>query len=201
MLRVLGVIVLVAAASTWPARVRAAADMPRVRSSSAFIRQMIDDAIEASPTFRKLVGAIGATDGIIYIEEGVCYHGVRACLSLDVTKAAGFRFLRVLIDLPGAVSRNARLDLMATLGHELWHALEVLTERGLATSAAIFQFYAREAPTSNLSFETQAAISVGARVRREASRESTLVRHGWRNQCAGPDTSFGSEGWWAWPCI
>ena len=198
-LRVFGATVLAALAFIWPARLRAE-DMPRVRSSSAFIRQVIADAIAASPTFRKLVSAIGATDGIVYIEEGLCGHGVRACLSLDVTSAAGYRFLRVLVELPDAASRKARLDLMGTLGHELWHSLEVLADRGLTTSAAIFQFYAREVPTSNRSFETAGAISTGRKVRNEVGRV-TAVAQGWRNRCAGPDASFGDEGWWAWPCI
>ncbi len=163
LLRVLVAMVLTAAGA-----VRASAeDIPRVRSSHPFIRGVIDEAIEASPTFRKVVAAIAATDGIVYVEEGVCRHGVRACLSLSVTPSAGFRFLRVLVDVHSASTRQARQDLMGTIGHELWHALEVLGDPTLTTTAAVFQFYAREAPTVREAFETKAAVSIGHGIRRE----------------------------------
>jgi hypothetical protein len=174
-LLMLGTIVLTTASFASPVGVRAA-DMPRVRSSSAFIRGVIDDAIEASPTFRKLVTTIGGTDGIVYVEQGTCRHGVRACLSLSVTQSAGFRFLRILINLSAASTRKGRLDLIGTIGHELWHALEVLADRTLTTVAAIFQFYAREALTGHDAFETEAAVSAGARIRHEVGERVTLVK-------------------------
>jgi hypothetical protein len=174
-LLMLGTIVLTTASFASPVRV-GAADMPRVRSSSPFIRGVIDDAIEASPTFRKLVATIGGTDGIVYMEQGTCRHGVRACLSFSVTQSAGFRFLRILLDLGGASTGGVRLDLIGTIGHELRHALEVLVDQALTTTAAIFQFYAREVPTGHDSFETQAAVSAGAKIRREAGERLTLVK-------------------------
>jgi hypothetical protein len=204
----LGTIVLSAAGFAWPIAVRAA-EMPRVRSGSPVVRGLINEAIDASPTFRSLVAAIGATDGIVYVEQGLCYHGVRACLSLSVTRAAGFRFLRVFVDLPEPreVSKGkGRVELIGTIGHELWHALEVLSERSLTTPAAIFHFYQREFPTSRDTFETAAAVSVGMKVRNEAGervgRRLTAASHQtWRAQCAGPDSTLGIDGWWAWPCI
>jgi len=153
------------------------------------------------PRFLVCEGDLDNVLGIVYVEEGLCRHGVHACLSLDVTPAAGYRFLRVIIELRDIASRRGRLEMIGTIAHELWHAVEVLAERGLRTTAAIYQFYARETPTSNRSFETQAAISIGAKVRREAGpRLNSVVNRGWRAQCAGPDNFFG-EGWWAWPCV
>ena len=174
-LLMLGTIVLTTASFASPVRVRAA-DMPRVRSGSPFIRGVIDQAIDTSPTFRKLVTTIDATDGIVYVEQGTCRHGVRACLSLSVTQSAGFRFLRILINLSAASTHKGRLDLIATIGHELWHALEVLVDQALTTTAAIFQFYTREGLTSRDAFETAAAVSAGAKIRREAGERVTLVR-------------------------
>jgi hypothetical protein len=165
--------VLTAAGAPWSARADAL-EIPRVRSSRQFIRDVIDQAIGASPTFRRLVAVIGATDGIVYVEEGVCRHGVRACLSLSVTRAAGFRFLRVLVDVQGASTHQGRLDLMGTIGHELWHALEVLSDRTLTTAAGVFQFYAREAPTANDAFETAAAVSIGYAIRSEVGDGAAL---------------------------
>ena len=53
--------------------------MSRVRSSSASILALIGQAAERSETFRRLVETIDASDGIVYVEEGTCGRGVRAC--------------------------------------------------------------------------------------------------------------------------
>jgi hypothetical protein len=149
--------------------------VPGVRSTSQSIRELIDDAMWESPTFRGLVMAIAATDGIVYVEEGVCQHSVHACLRLDVTAAAGFRILHILVDLNGVLAHRKRLDLMATIGHELRHALELLAERSIRTSSDAFLFYDRLAPTSDRAFETHAAIAAGVKVRKEVGRQTTFV--------------------------
>jgi hypothetical protein len=195
-LRVLGAVALSAAGAIWATETRAE-EMPRVRSGSPFIRGVISDAIAWSPTFRRLVTAIGATDGIVYVEQGVCGHGVRACLNFTVTRAAGFRFLRILIDLRGASTQTGRLDLIGTIGHELWHALEVLADRTLTTAEAIFQFYAREVPTTHASFETKAAVAIGSRVRDEAGGGVSLASY----ECAGPRGVVSIDRWWVVPCV
>jgi hypothetical protein len=98
----------------------------------------------------------------VYVEPGHCLHGVRACLSLSITKAGEYRILRVLVDL--AVDA---LALMATIAHELRHALEILTEPAVRSTTAAYLYYAREAPTTRDAFETQAAIAAGLAVERE----------------------------------
>ena len=44
------------------------------------------EAPTLSETFRRLVGEIETTNGIVYVEAGKCRFGVRACLihSIDV---------------------------------------------------------------------------------------------------------------------
>ena len=159
------------AVSVWLCAVHASGDdLVHVRSSSSVIRGVMEDAMERSPTFLKLARAINLTDGIVYVEEGVCRHSVRACLTQSVTAVAGFRFLRILIDTRGLSTLDGLLDLMATIGHELCHAMEVLGNRALTTAAAVYQFYARESPTSNDSFETAAAVAIGVRIRSEVGQ-------------------------------
>ncbi|HEY6362781.1 MAG TPA: hypothetical protein VIX63_16855, partial [Vicinamibacterales bacterium] len=60
--------------------------MRRVRSSSASMVALIGQAAERSETFRGLVETIDASDGIVYVEEGRCARGVRACF-VGVTDA------------------------------------------------------------------------------------------------------------------
>lgn len=153
----------------------AAAALSGVRSTSFAIRELIDDAMWESPTFRGLVRRIVESDGIVYVEEGVCRHGVHACLLLDVTPAAGYRILHILVDRQGVLAGRGRLDVIATIGHELSHALEVLGEPGIRTAAAMYLFYMGKSPTANRTFETDAAIAAGFRVRRELSNHVVFV--------------------------
>ena len=167
-------ILLAVAGVSGPARA-VAAELSGVRSPSPEIRELIDDAVWESPTFRGIVRAIAASDGIVYVEQGVCGHGVHSCLRLDVTAAAGYRILHILVDCQGALAHRSRLDFIATIGHELSHALEVLGQRTIRSGAAMYLFYMHQAPTSNPAFETAAAIAAGAAVRRELGGHITFV--------------------------
>ena len=135
---------------------------PRVRSTHAYLRAMIAEAGRRSSTFRGIVAAIEATDGIVYVEHGACQHSLRACLALDVTAAGGFRILRVTVD-----ARQPDWDVMASIGHELRHALEVLENRALVDSASVYLFYAQGREAHAHAFETRAATEAGASVRNE----------------------------------
>jgi hypothetical protein len=136
--------------------------LQRVRSTNALIRTAIDGALERSRTFRGLIETIGTTDGIVYVEQGVCGQGVRACLVLWVVPAGGYRFLRILVD-----TRTPVWDLMESIGHELQHAVEVLTRPGLVSPAALYLFFARPGETQMHPLETAAAVTVGFTVRKE----------------------------------
>jgi hypothetical protein len=59
---------------------------------------------------------------------------------------------------------------MATIGHELRHALEILAEPSVRTAEQAYLFYAREAATSRDVFETRAAIQAGFAVEQELAR-------------------------------
>ena len=144
----------------------AASPMPRVRSTTPAIASALDEAARRSPTFTALVRTIEGTDGIVYVERGRCRHGVHACLTHTVTSGGGFRFLRVLVDN----SFDDVVELMATIGHELRHAIEVLSEPSVRTAAAAYNFYSRESPTFRDAFETAAAIRAGTVVAGELRR-------------------------------
>jgi hypothetical protein len=179
MLRVLALVAAVLCAGTHPMHaIRAAGGLsgaisrgsadsslgPRVRSSHAYLRAMIDEAVLRSSTFRSIVAAIGTTNGIVYVEHGACVHSLRACLTLDVTPAAGYRILRVIVD-----ARQPDWDVMASIGHELRHALEVLENPALVDAASVYLFYAQGREANNHPFETRAAIDAGFAVRNEVS--------------------------------
>lgn len=147
-----------------------AADAPvmaRLRSSNAAVAAVIRAATEQSATFRGLADAINGSDGIVYVEAGTCGHGVRACLALSVTKAGPNRLLRVVVD-----TNKVDWDLMGSIGHELQHAIEVLSTPSVTTTSALYFFYEQARPTSSRRFETEAAVEAGNRVRAEVRRNA-----------------------------
>ena len=128
----------------------------RVRSEGPVIAALIEEGVARSKTFAELVATIDQTDGLVYIEEGKCPHGVRACLAISITIAGPYRILRIRID-----PRRSRRAIIASIGHELRHAIEVLREPGIRSNAAFFHFLQTTAPTARDTFETRAAIQAG----------------------------------------
>lgn len=149
--------------------------LPRVRSTSHRLAAVIEDARQRSQTFRSLTETINETDGIVYVQEGQCGHGVRACLT-SVTVAGPNRVLWVRIDTT-RVDWNADWDLMGAIGHELRHAVEVLSERTVRDDMSKHVFYALSAERRSIGnpdvFETDAAILAGLHIRDEARRRAS----------------------------
>jgi hypothetical protein len=145
--------------------------MTRVRSSHPSIAALIIEGRERSTTFRRLVDTIDATDGIVYIEEGTCFHSVRACLMMTVTVAGSNRILRVLVN-----TRTAEWDLIGSIGHEMRHAVEVLSDPHVKDNSAIYFFYQRQSSSGRAAFETDAAVQAGLDVRAEVRRHQSTER-------------------------
>jgi hypothetical protein len=110
--------------------------LPRVRPDNALIATTIARATGQSVTFRALIDAIDATDGLVYVEEGRCRRGVRACLSLSLVIAGPHRVLRILVD----PRKSPGCELAMSIGHELQHALEVLSNVHVRSSSQMFHF-------------------------------------------------------------
>jgi hypothetical protein len=125
----------------------------RVRSANPAIAPLIEQGVARSKTFRDLVSGIAGTDGLVYVEEGKCGRGAHACLVLSVTVAGPYRLLRIQL----ASGRPARRRI-ASIGHELHHALDVLNQPTVRSDAAIFHYFLRAAPTGGERFETVGAI-------------------------------------------
>jgi hypothetical protein len=142
----------------------------RVRGSSQRLVAAISDAASGSQTFRGLVNQIGRTDGIVYVMEGQCQQGVRACLLLSMTVTGANRVLWIRID-----PRKMDRDLMGSIGHELQHALEVLSHSSIRSGRAMTLLYKKEGSKEGGHFETDAAIKAGNAVRAEL-RERAAAR-------------------------
>jgi hypothetical protein len=144
----------------------------RVRGSSPAISRAMELALEQSPTFRGLVAAINQTDGIVYVREGTCRLGLRGCLA-GVHSAWPIRFVYITVD----PRRSAGCELLATIGHELQHASEVLSDPKVIDNQSLAHFYLRTGATGDdARFETEAAVRVGLLVEKELVAGATCRR-------------------------
>ena len=134
----------------------------RVRGVSARVLAMINQAAAQSKTFRGLVDQIGDTNGIVYVAEGQCGHGVQACLLHTITMMGPNRVLRILVD-----PRKSDRDFMGSIGHELQHAVEVLSHRNVRSYSAMILLYKEICDACGPRFETAAATAAGNTVRDE----------------------------------
>ena len=144
-----------------------AADEPtimRVRSTDSAIAMQIELAATRSLTFRNLVSLIQASDGMVYVEPGECGHGTRACLKMWMQASGSTRFLRVVVSRPRG---GSDMDFMSSIGHELQHSVEALSEPATVNGLGLFNFFNRMAMHGNNRFETVEAIHAGDAVRRE----------------------------------
>jgi hypothetical protein len=140
----------------------------RLRTYSPSVAAAIRAGLTHSVTFRRVVEKLLASDGIVYVSEGGCRY-VHACLLMKVNQLGSYRMLSIHV-----ASNRAMTDVVASIGHELQHALEILgSGSGARTPSfaieAVFEGVGwRDAQTG--AFETQAAIVIGETIREEMRR-------------------------------
>jgi hypothetical protein len=123
--------------------------------------------MEGSATFRQIVRTIEDSDTYVYVLEGDCGHGVRACFA-GVTTAGARRIMRVTIGLD---ARRPAWDVMASIGHELRHTIEAIQDPTVRSTAAQYFLYERIGFKGTAhSSETLAARDAGNAVRAEVRR-------------------------------
>ena len=144
----------------------------RVRGATARLDEVISGAVARSATFRGLLDSIVTTDGIVYIVEGQCPQGVRACLLTFVAIAGPYRLLRIVVD-----PRKSDDDLMGSIGHELQHAIEVLSNHYIRTSAAATLRLKQICNVCGPRFETKAAVKAGDTIRAELRNTEPFAHH------------------------
>jgi hypothetical protein len=105
----------------------------RVRPLGAVAMMLLEDGAARSPTVARLLEAVGQSDLIVYVATGMLSVPGR----LDFACATpGFRFLRITIDVPDAEPR-----LIASLAHELQHAVEIGGAPEVTGAATLARYY------------------------------------------------------------
>jgi hypothetical protein len=139
-----------------------------VRSSDRGLNEVMAEGYARSTTFRGLVDGIGRTDALVYVEAGICAFGhLDACLLPYLAVADGSRYLRVVLTEPVPWGRRDRL--IALIGHELQHALEVAERPDVLDVTSMSEMFRRIGfPLKSRSgYETSAARAAGAAVLRD----------------------------------
>jgi hypothetical protein len=138
--------------------------IPRVRSENPLLSAAIVQGAKRSATFHRLIEAINATDGLVYVLEGRCGQGLRACLHMSLELSGKNRLLRIVVN----PRRAPGCELIGSIGHELQHALEALSNPNIRTSFGLSSFFHQIGPEGPRRFETPEAIQVGLAVEKEA---------------------------------
>jgi hypothetical protein len=84
--------------------------------------------------------------------------------------AGTYRVLWIMVD-----SRHSELDLMASLGHELQHAVEVLSNRTITSDKGMRLLYHMKCLLCSGMLETDAAVLAGRAVREELAASAATV--------------------------
>jgi len=92
----------------------------RVRSTERFMIALIREGYERSSTFRELVDTLQQSNIIVLVQPAACAGGrIRSCL-VSVNGSRLERHIRIVVD-----TRTSHNALIATVAHELRHAVEI----------------------------------------------------------------------------
>jgi hypothetical protein len=139
----------------------------QVRSIESSVSAALADGWRRSPTFAALIAAIDRSDVIVYVESVHTLPATIAGRMMLTTHSNGFRYLRI------QVSKRLALDeLISIIGHELQHAVEVAEHPHVRSDTAVIDLYRRlgAGSSTRLKFDTEAAVRIGAQVRKELRR-------------------------------
>lgn len=135
-----------------------------VRTTDGYVQGLLKTGLKRSPTFATLVRALEGTDVIVYIQAVNVLPADLAGRMLIMRDTGDQRYLRIQVTTGGAPA-----DVIALIGHELRHALEVADASGVRDDATLAALYERigERGSRKRFFDTAAARTAGDQVYRE----------------------------------
>jgi hypothetical protein len=137
-----------------------------VRAADKTMADVITSGLKRSGTFAHLVLALNKSDVIVYIESGQVLPRTIVGRLLLAAGPEGTRYLRIQVS--GHPGSN---DMIALVGHELRHALEVAESPEVRDEAGLIALYERIGHPTNVpemhQYDTMAAQDAGRRVKAE----------------------------------
>jgi hypothetical protein len=141
----------------------AVTDLPNIRTTNPLLAALIAEARAQSPTFAEMLDQLERSDVIVYFEGVPRFdRNLRGCVHF-MGASAGYRYIRAQIR-----TMMNRYDIVASLAHELQHAIEISHHPDVRTEADLAQLYKQIGDErERLTFETNEAQSAGRAVRSE----------------------------------
>jgi hypothetical protein len=138
-----------------------------VRAFDRRVTSALSDGARRSETFRELLASLDGSDVIVYVEQS---HDLPATLQgrlLLSSTSASFRYVRIQVR-----AMQPPDELIAIIGHELRHALEIAHAPQVRDEASMRTHYERigAGRSHTMGFETREAQDAGRRVRQELLR-------------------------------
>jgi len=151
---------------------------PRIRPQDARMTQVLKEGAARSATFRALVDRIESSNVIVYVAVNPLLRSSLSGTLTWMTRAGGYRYVRA------SISPEMQFDQMvATVAHELQHAVEVIGDESVIDEKSLTALYRRIGHESQAAvpagWETVAAQETGWQVRRELASvpaSTTLAR-------------------------
>jgi hypothetical protein len=145
----------------------------RLRPMHKRVETLIATGMDRSATFRQLVRRIEQSDVIVYVEAR---HGMRDGVGGSmrfVTRSATDRFVRIQLN-----ADYSNHTLVALLGHELQHVVEVADHVEVQSADDLRDFYRRTGVrTGPDSFDSTEARTAGYLIREEIVRKPGDLRN------------------------
>jgi hypothetical protein len=156
----------------------------RIRPQDPRLADLLRAGVARSATFRAMVNRLEAGNMIVYVSLSPMRSSLAGKLTW-ITKAGAFRYVKATIN-----TEQSADQMIATLAHELQHALEVSGDDSVSDQRSLLELYKRigRPSVSGLAagWETVAAEEAGFQVRREltasAAAASAAARAGDRTQ-------------------
>ena len=141
----------------------------RVRSTERPMIELLQAGAARSPTFRRLVETLEQSDVIVYVERSRKVDGGYLRFA---TVAGHSRWVQVLVNPDRPINQ-----ILAMIGHELQHAVEISDASSVVDEATMAGFYRRIGTRScnnpaRACYETSDAQIAGADIFRELSGRS-----------------------------
>lgn len=139
---------------------------PRLRPQDSRLTEVLREGVARSATFKALVDRIEASNVIVYAALNPLMKSSLSGTLTWMSRAGDFRYLRasISVELPFD-------QMIATLGHELQHAVEVIEDEAVTDEKSLVALYRRIGRQSEGAapsrWETTAAQQTGFQVRRE----------------------------------
>ena len=150
----------------------------RLRPQDARLEKLLKEGAARSTTFKALVYRIEASNVIVYIALNPIMKSNLAGMLTWMTRSGDFRYLRASIN-PDLSPEQ----MIATVAHELQHAIEVIEDDSVIDEKTLVGLYRRighqNSNAAPARWETTAAQEAGFRVRRElvaTPAASTIAR-------------------------